>query len=85
MPWLDRVDFERRSNLWVGQRPLTADGLPVIGALEDGLYVATGHGMFGVTLALPSGDVLAREILGSGDRGDLTAFTPNRAAIRGAW
>ncbi len=39
---------------WAGLRPLMPDGLPLIGAVPgyDGLYVATGHGMLGVTLAL---------------------------------
>jgi glycine/D-amino acid oxidase-like deaminating enzyme len=38
---------------WVGGRPMLPDGLPLIGRVPgvDNVYVATGHGMLGVTLA----------------------------------
>jgi D-amino-acid dehydrogenase len=38
---------------WAGMRPMTPDGLPVIGPLLDGanVWVASGHGMLGLTLA----------------------------------
>jgi D-amino-acid dehydrogenase len=38
---------------WAGLRPMTADGLPIVGRLrEDGnVAVASGHGMLGLTLA----------------------------------
>ena len=38
---------------WAGLRPSTPDDLPLIGAIPnmEHLYVATGHGMLGVTLA----------------------------------
>ena len=38
---------------WAGLRPMTPDGLPVVGALADGsnVLVASGHGMLGLTLA----------------------------------
>jgi D-amino-acid dehydrogenase len=77
-PWVDGVDWEARSDVWVGERPITADGLPMIGPLDNGLFVATGHGMYGVTLALPTGDVLARAITGANDRINLETFDPLR-------
>jgi D-amino-acid dehydrogenase len=38
---------------WAGLRPMTPDGLPVVGPLSDGanVWVASGHGMLGFTLA----------------------------------
>lgn len=38
---------------WAGLRPATPDDLPIIGGVPgfDGLYLATGHGTLGVTLA----------------------------------
>lgn len=36
---------------WWGIRPMTPDGLPIVGRLGDGLLVATGHGSQGVILA----------------------------------
>ena len=50
---------------WAGLRPLPPDGLPLIGPVpgRDGLFVATGHGMMGVTLAPSTGAALAPLIL----------------------
>jgi D-amino-acid dehydrogenase len=50
---------------WAGLRPLAPDGLPYIGGVpgHTGLYVATGHGMLGVTLAPATGFLLASAIL----------------------
>lgn len=72
-------DWEgRRATYWAGLRPLTPDGLPVIGRLPkyENVVVATGHGMLGVTLA-PS---TAREVtaLIAGTSGGVAAFAPNR-------
>lgn len=77
-PWVTGVDWSARTDEWVGERPITSDGLPMIGALDKGLYVATGHGMYGVTLALPTGDVLARDIFRADNRINLDAFDPLR-------
>ena len=39
---------ERRRDNWVGPRPLTTDGMPLIGTTAiRGVYVAGGHGMWG--------------------------------------
>jgi D-amino-acid dehydrogenase len=50
---------------WAGLRPLPPDGLPLIGPVpgRHGLFVATGHGMMGVTLAPSTGAALAPLIL----------------------
>jgi len=50
---------------WVGGRPMLPDGLPVIDAVPtvDNTYVATGHGMLGITLAPATGEALARLII----------------------
>jgi len=50
---------------WVGGRPLLSDGLPVIDRLpaHDNVFVATGHGMLGVTLGPATGRALADYIL----------------------
>lgn len=46
---------------WAGLRPLAPDGLPIIGEVPGypGLFVATGHGMLGITLAPATGEALA--------------------------
>lgn len=50
---------------WAGLRPSTPDSLPLIGGVpeRDGLYVATGHGTLGLTLAPGTAVGLARLIL----------------------
>lgn len=45
---------------WVGLRPATVDGMPYISQTSyDNLFVNTGHGHLGWTLALGSGKLLA--------------------------
>ncbi|KRE42581.1 NAD(P)/FAD-dependent oxidoreductase [Knoellia sp. Soil729] len=50
-----------------GMRPMTPDGLPIIGRLGrlENTYVATGHGMLGVTLA-PGTAAALTELIVSG-------------------
>ena len=51
---------------WAGLRPYPPDGLPIIGAVpgREGLYVATGHGRLGITLAPATGEAIARLVVG---------------------
>ena len=45
---------------WVGIRPATASGVPIMGATPiDRVYVNSGHGTLGWTLACGSGAALA--------------------------
>jgi D-amino-acid dehydrogenase len=65
---------------WAGLRPATPDGLPLIGALPglDGVYLATGHGMLGVTLAPATADLLAPLVLEDRAAPELAPFDPAR-------
>jgi D-amino-acid dehydrogenase len=65
---------------WAGLRPATADGLPLIGELpgNPGLFVATGHGMLGVTLAPATAALLAPLVLESRTAPELAPFAPGR-------
>lgn len=57
-------DFSR-AEFWTGLRPLTPDGGPIIGGTAyRNLYLNTGHGTLGWTMACGSGQLLA-EILSS--------------------
>ena len=50
--------------LWYGFRPMSPDGMPYIGPTKiSGLFVNTGHGHSGWTLAMGSADLLADIIL----------------------
>lgn len=65
---------------WVGMRPLTPDGLPVLGRLPtmDNVYVATGHQMLGVTLAPATGKAMAELIVDGAATTDLSPFSVER-------
>ncbi len=54
-----------KASFWCGLRPMTPDGPPVIGRERyDNLYLNTGHGTLGWTMACGSGRVLADLISG---------------------
>ncbi len=62
-PLLAGVAWDERTDVWVGPRPVTPDGRPVIGATgTPGVYVAGGHGMWGLTQGPITGRLLAEEI-----------------------
>ncbi|MBI1779098.1 MAG: FAD-binding oxidoreductase [Proteobacteria bacterium] len=74
-------------------RPVTEDGLPLIGAVPgvEGAYVATGHSVWGMLNAPATGEAMTELILdGTARHVDLTAFAPGRlqaldpARLRGA-
>jgi len=56
----------REASFWSGLRPMTPDGTPVIGATPVGnLFLNTGHGTLGWTMACGSGHVIADIISGT--------------------
>ena len=62
-------------------RPVTQDGLPIIGGVPGvgGAYVATGHSVWGILNAPATGEALAELILdGSARTVDLSPFDPRR-------
>ena len=64
-------------------RPVTADGLPLIGAVPGarGAYVATGHSVWGILNAPATGEAMAELILDGAARSvDLSPFNPARLA-----
>jgi D-amino-acid dehydrogenase len=51
---------------WAGLRPMTPDGPPLIGPTPvDGLWLNTGHGAMGWTMAAGSADLLAARLTGA--------------------
>ncbi len=57
------VRWEERTDLWVGPRPVTPDGRPLIGVVRaPGIYVAGGHGMWGLAHGPITGRLLAEQI-----------------------
>jgi D-amino-acid dehydrogenase len=73
------VRWDSMRDVWAGARPLTADGLPLVGATRSpGVYVAGGHGMWGVTLAPITGRLLAGLIVRGEQDPTLMPFDPLR-------
>jgi D-amino-acid dehydrogenase len=67
---------------WAGLRPMTADGMPIVGRLwpEGNVVVASGHGMLGLTLAPSTAKTvrdLARDVA-SGRPSPITPYGPER-------
>ena len=62
----------------VGFRPVTPDGLPLLGALIEGLVIAAGNGPEGLTAGPWTGRAAAALALGERPPADLTAFDPAR-------
>lgn len=49
-----------QAEFWTGLRPMTPDGTPIIGETPyDNLYLSTGHGTLGWTMAAGTGRLLA--------------------------
>jgi D-amino-acid dehydrogenase len=66
----------------VGLRPMSADDMPILGALAGApnVYVATGHGANGLLLGPLSGKLVADVVLGREPELDLTPFSASRFA-----
>jgi len=82
--WIPGAGWGAVTGDWVGPRPVTADGLPVIGRTAiDGVFVAGGHGMWGMTLGPATGRLLAEQIATGRLPEALAPFDPQRPA--GIW
>lgn len=78
-PFLSGVRWDERTDVWVGPRPVTHDGRPLIGAVRaPGVYVAGGHGMWGLTQGPITGRLLA-ELITTGKQSEaMREFDPLR-------
>ena len=64
-PRASRAAREPTAIAWAGLRPMSADGVPVVGrSAIANLYVNSGHGHLGWTMAAGSGRLLADLVLG---------------------
>ena len=65
------------ATFWTGLRPMTPHGAPIIGSTRyANLYLNTGHGTLGWTMAAGSGRVLADIVSGRRPEIDLSGLTP---------
>jgi D-amino-acid dehydrogenase len=78
-PFFDGVRWADRDEIWVGPRPLTPDGRPLVGQVsEHGVYVAGGHGMWGMKQGPVTGRLLAEQIATGKQPAALREFDPLR-------
>ena len=65
-----------KAEFWTGLRPMTPDGTPIIGASPfTNLYLSTGHGTLGWTMAAGTGRVMADLISGKTPEIDMEGLT----------
>lgn len=76
------ADPKHATRIGNGLRPMTPDGLPVIGLLRGhrNLAVASGHAMLGVTLGTVTGEAVAETVLTGTAPEVVRPFDPGRFA-----
>jgi glycine/D-amino acid oxidase-like deaminating enzyme len=74
-----------QARFWTNYLPLSADDQPLVGSVRafENLQLNVGHGAKSWTLALASGELLARQMLGSPKEGtlDRMPFSPARFGL----
>jgi D-amino-acid dehydrogenase len=77
--FFDGVRWAERDEIWVGPRPLSPDGRPVVGQVaENRIFVAGGHGMWGMKQGPATGRLLAEQITTGKQPPGLHDFDPLR-------
>jgi D-amino-acid dehydrogenase len=72
------IRMPQELNAWCGMRPMTPDGLPYIDATPiDNLFINTGHGALGWTLACASAERITQLVKGR-YAANVGSFTLNR-------
>ncbi|MDQ3383393.1 MAG: FAD-dependent oxidoreductase [Actinomycetota bacterium] len=78
-PLVAGVDLDDRADEWVGSRPMTVDGLPLVGATEvPGVWVHGGHGMWGMCQGPATARLLADQMVSGLVPQELRPFDPTR-------
>jgi D-amino-acid dehydrogenase len=73
-----------RAEFWTGLRPMTPDGTPLVGPSSiPNLWLATGHGTLGWTMAAGTGRLIADWISGHEPAIDTEGLTMDRYAKAG--
>ena len=68
-----------KAEFWCGLRPMTPDGTPILGGTQNpNLYLATGHGTLGWTMAAGTGRVMADVISGRAPEINMEGLTVER-------
>jgi len=74
--WFPHAADRASARFWVGRRPMTPDGPPLLGASGiDGLWLNVGHGSTGWAMSMGSGKVVADLVTGHAPEIDLAGLT----------
>ncbi|WP_322083544.1 D-amino acid dehydrogenase [Burkholderia sp. BCC1972] len=74
--WFPHAADRASARFWVGRRPMTPDGPPLLGASGiDGLWLNVGHGSTGWAMSMGSGKVVADLVTGHEPEIDLSGLT----------
>ncbi len=75
-----RADDFEGLDVWTGLRPVSADGVPYIGRLNNfrNVIVATGHGMMGMSMGPVTGRIVSDIVEERQSEFDLSLVDPNR-------
>ncbi|MBR8296747.1 D-amino acid dehydrogenase [Burkholderia cenocepacia] len=74
--WFPHAADRTSARFWVGRRPMTPDGPPLLGASGiDGLWLNVGHGSTGWAMSMGSGKVVADLVTGRAPEIDLAGLT----------
>jgi len=76
------IDDAEAAGTWCGLRPMTGDGLPVVGWAPgvEGVFIATGHAMMGFLLGPLSGKLASEALLDGEMSVQAPAVFPSRFA-----
>jgi D-amino-acid dehydrogenase len=80
--YLNEPMGDTRLEEWFGWRPMCIDDLPIIGAAPGlrGFWLATGHGMLGMSMSTATGALIADLILGRAPALDPAPYSAERFA-----
>ncbi|NTZ07144.1 D-amino acid dehydrogenase [Burkholderia metallica] len=74
--WFPHAADRASARFWVGRRPMTPDGPPLLGASGiDSLWLNVGHGSTGWAMSMGSGKVVADLVTGRAPEIDLAGLT----------
>ena len=78
--YLDGIGLRGLRSEWCGLRPVSPDGLPIVGLVpgQRNVFVATGHAMSGLTLGPITGQLVADLVTGVTPAVDIRALEPAR-------
>ncbi|MGA7781531.1 MAG: D-amino acid dehydrogenase [Paraburkholderia sp.] len=77
--WFPHAAKPNSAHFWVGRRPMTPDGAPLLGASGvEGLWLNVGHGSTGWAMSMGSGRVVSELVVGRTPEIDLEGLTVER-------